>query len=298
MNEIELYSKIQNPVEAITQLGQHFARSGLAGCTNEAQGIILAWECAAKRKSPSDIMAENDIVQGRLRRKALAIAARFQEAGGKIEWIKTGEEGLEARARYTIDGQTVEASFTIEKARKQGIVRPDSQWIKRPEKMLRKQCHIDGIGMLRPGLVLGMDADDDPETEQRMLLPTQPTAPQAAPTEPTATEPKAAKVTEVTTIAPEPQPQAQPAAAPEPPAKREINWSNPRDSKKVSAEGAQALAEAIGDTDQEKVLRWLEEQKWILPGGSLLDLTPARAISIHRDTPKFIAFVKNGGKKG
>src|SRR3954466_10462896 len=111
--EIDLYSKIQNPVEAIVQLGHYFAKSGLAGCTNEAQGVVLAWECAAKRKSPSDIVAENDICDGKLRRKALAIAARFQEQGGKIHWLKTGDDGLEAEAEYSIEGQKVRTRFNI-----------------------------------------------------------------------------------------------------------------------------------------------------------------------------------------
>ena len=288
--EIDLYNRIANPVEAIEALGKWFAKSGMAGCQNEAQGIVLAWECMARRKSPSDIVAENHIVDGRLTKKSLAIAARFQEQGGKIKWTKTGNDGKEAEAQYSIDGDTVTANFSIEDAKRQGLsFKPNSNWLKTPGNMLRARCHTNGIGMLRPGLVLGLTADDPEESpeiaEPKPLLKTK-----------SEREPKQSKATESKTIDLAPsevivQP-SEPLVAETPERKKVSSWSNPKDPQKVSAEGAAALQEAIGEANAETVLRWLEAKNWIDPKGSLLNLSPARAQRIYRDTEQFLSHVK------
>jgi hypothetical protein len=303
--EIDLYSRIANPVEAIESLGRWFAKSGMAGCQNEAQGIVLAWECMAKRKSPSDIVAENHIVDGKLSRKALAIAARFQDLGGKIKWIKTGEDGKEAEAEYSIDGETIRTRFTIDDARKQGLLRPSSNWLKVPGNMLRARCHSNGIGMLRPGLVLGITTDDAVEGdlgEPKVLLQT-------------SEEAKAAIVTEIKTVTR----QADPATSvtqstptkPEP--KKDIPWQCFKNPTKVSVEGVKALEDAIEKHAGEKalevqtqVLTWLRNEKWIpaeqkddsgkvISAGSLPDLSPKRALMIWKDVPAFLRHIEKKG---
>jgi hypothetical protein len=299
--EIELYSRIQNPVEAIVQLGQYFAKSGFAGCQNEAQGIVLAWECAAKRKSPSDILAENHIVNGRMSRKSLAIAARFQEAGGKIKWMKTGEDGKEAEAQYSIEGETVTARFTIDDAKRQGLIDKNPNWKIRPGNMLRARCHTTGIGMLRPALVLGIE-DESPESGEvtpRPLLPPK-----------KSDEPKPARVEAVTTVADpnlerpsttESQSAELPVQAPAVAVSGAMpasavanakpvvsNWTHPRDKNKVSIEGAAALGEMIPFDKQELALRWLESKGWIIIKGSLLDLSPDRAKKIYSNIDRFL----------
>jgi hypothetical protein len=298
--EIELYSRIQNPVEAIVQLGQYFAKSGFAGCQNEAQGIVLAWECAAKRKSPSDILAENHIVNGRMSRKSLAIAARFQQEGGKIKWVKTGEDGKEAEAQYSIEGETVTARFTIEDAKRQGLIDKNPNWKIRPGNMLRARCHTTGIGMLRPALVLGIE-DESPETgdiaPKPLLPPKKNDEPKPAKVEAVATVAASAQerqgTAESQSAAPTAPAEVVPPAEDTPTAKPVVsNWTHPRDKNKVSVEGAAALGEMIPATKQEKALRWLEGKAWIIPTGSLLDLSPDRAKKIYSNIDRFLTDIE------
>ncbi len=286
--EITLYNRIQDPIEAAIKLGKPYAL--MFGLSNEAQGVFLALAAFAENKTPFDIVRTYDIVDGKLRKKALAIYAEFRAKGGKVRWINTGNDGQKATAEFTFEGNSVTDSFTIEDAKKQFLLRPNSAWTKTPGNMLRARLLSNVVAMLCPEIVAGVSGnpEDESETdaEPKALLPTQPVA-----------DPKPAQVTSVTTV---PPPSAGQPAEPQPqlPKPAEINWANPRDPKKVSPEGAAALAEAIPADDQATVLKWLEDNKWIQPLGSLLDLTPQRALSIHKDTAKFVAFVRNGGKKG
>lgn len=88
--QIELYSKLQNPIEAIDRIGEMFAKSGMFGCEKVEQGKILALICLAEGKSPVAITTNYHIVEGKLSKKALAALADFRTSGGKHKWLASG----------------------------------------------------------------------------------------------------------------------------------------------------------------------------------------------------------------
>jgi hypothetical protein len=159
--EITLYNQIQNPLDAIDRLGNWFAKSGMTGADNENAGKILAWECLAQKKSPTQILKRYDIIGGKLRDKAISIYADFRALGGKVEWISAMDDDKEANAKLTFEGQTINATFTIEMAQKQGLVRPGSGWVKNPSNMLRARLLTNGIAMLAPEITAGDDSIGD-----------------------------------------------------------------------------------------------------------------------------------------
>ena len=89
---IELYSRINNPIDAITSIGDFFAKSGMFGCEKVEQGRVLAMECLATNKPPSVIARTYHIMDGKLSKKALAALAEFRGIGGKHKWIKDGTD--------------------------------------------------------------------------------------------------------------------------------------------------------------------------------------------------------------
>src|SRR4051812_29049550 len=121
--DIELYSKLQDPIQAIDKMGEWFSGSGMFGCSSPAQGKILALACITERMSPIQISRRFDIVSNKLRQKAISILADFRKMGGKHRWLKDGEDGKEAEIELTADGQTIRYRFTMEMATKQGLVR-------------------------------------------------------------------------------------------------------------------------------------------------------------------------------
>ena len=156
MNEIAIYQKFSNPMEAAQQMGLAFARSGMFGITKAEAGTVLALACMTEQKTPFQILRTYDIVDDKLRKKALACYAEFRGKGGKCKWLKTGDEGNEAIGEFAFEGQTQTVRFTLDDARKQNLVRPNSNWVKTQGNMLRSRVLTNAIGMLCPEIVAGM----------------------------------------------------------------------------------------------------------------------------------------------
>ena len=84
--EIQLYTKLNDPITAIEKLGLMFAKSGMFGCERTEQGQVLAMICLAEMKSPTAIVRDYHIIDGKLSKKSLAALADFRGAGGKHKW--------------------------------------------------------------------------------------------------------------------------------------------------------------------------------------------------------------------
>lgn len=143
----------------------------------------------------------------------------------------------------------------------------------------RSTLDLLGLGML--------DESETPEEarETKPLLPLK-AAVDACNAQPTSEPNAPAAATPAATVA-----ATKPAAAPAPaaPVKPAVsNWSNPKDTSKVSAEGAAALGELIPADKQTAALKWLEGKGWIPPMGSLLNLSPKRAILIYNKPEEFL----------
>lgn len=83
-----------------------------------------------------------------------AMLAIMLRKGFKVKWdidTATQAQGLFTRP----DGQFYLAQFTIEQAKRAGLVRPDSNWIKYPENMLRARCTANAWRLLAGDLAGG-----------------------------------------------------------------------------------------------------------------------------------------------
>ena len=281
--EIQLYNQITDPVKAIDQLGTMFAKSGMFGCDNENAGKMLAMICLAERQSPTYINRNFDIVGGKLRKKSMAAFAEFRQAGGKVRWLKTGEDGKEASAEFTFEGQTVQLSFTIEQARQGGAnIKDGSNWTKTPGNMLRARVISNALGMLCPEIFAGDDVGNDiqqPAPEMKLAGPAPAVTAPAAPSAP------AAAPSNVIDI----KADVQPAAQPEPPAPVQ---PPPPAALTVEQEATvKALETAIGDAGP-AAMKWFLAQGWLKPGEGLECLKEIRVKQILTKTPAFLRAVK------
>lgn len=166
MNEIELYSKLNtlpDPMAAIDKGGEWIAKSGFFGVDRVEAGKFIFLACLCERMTFFQYLRTYDTVQGKPRKKALAMLAEFRAKGGKHKWIATGDDGKAAEIELTIDGQSIRSRFTIEDATRGGLVRKDSAWEKSPANMMRARAISNGVAMLCPEIVAG-SGDGEAET--------------------------------------------------------------------------------------------------------------------------------------
>lgn len=158
--DVQLYSQFTDPLAACERLGTALAKSGLFGCDRAEQGQALMLICMSERKSPTEILRNFDIVEGKLRKKALAILAEFRQRGGKHKWLADGSDGQTAEIELTFEGQTIRSRFTMDDAKRANAsFKPGSAWVKTPGNMLRARAASNGVAMLCPEVVAGSEEE-------------------------------------------------------------------------------------------------------------------------------------------
>lgn len=154
-SQLSVYDKV-DPLGFIEAMGKAFSQSGVCGCKTEADGKVLALACMLKRQDPFEIDSRYHRVNGRLSLKADVMLADFRKAGGKFKWIKTGDDGQEAAIELTFDGNTITSRFTIEDAKRAGLLKAGGNWEKTPGNMLRARATSNGIRMVAPEVSAGV----------------------------------------------------------------------------------------------------------------------------------------------
>ena len=337
-NEIEMYSKMTDPVGAIERLGMMFAKSGLAGCDRVEQGQTLAWICMCERKSPTEILRSYDIVEGKLRKKALAALAEFRGRGGRHTWLRSGDEPAatddDRKAVLELtptDGPAVVYSYSMADARAEGLVKEKSRWTKRPGNMLRARCISNAVGMVCPEIYSGDDTQDAAEPAALELAPPPPPPPPpsritAAPS-PSLALPATTRAIDVPTTATPTDEQVEaamglaPDTAPKPETAAATVSTPPTPAASTAAPAAEAKPFAAGPaypspvggqlTDQLVVgveqaigehaiaaVAWMRKEGWLQKGQGLASLTEARAKRIIKQRDSFMRAIVGGVNGG
>ena len=254
-NELTLYDKIENPIQAAQELGKAFAASGMFGCEKVEQGTILALACMAERKTPFEIMRTYHLIGGKLAMRADAMLAAFRKLGGKVTWKQYDDAG--AKAVFKMDENDLELSFLIEDAKRAGFIpaKPGSGWTKHPGAMMRARLISMAVRMLCPEAVAGTYTPEE-------VSDFEPTGPTLNLTP----EPQPAPVTE----APK---RGRPAKSPPPEKTVEATVVEPEEVIPIAEEAAPASPPANGNGKLEKVKallkgketqadKWFKKSDW------------------------------------
>lgn len=164
---VSTYDKVNDPMQAADQLGNWIAKSGMFGCEKVEQGAILAMQCIVERKAPLELAKHYHIIGGKLSLRADAMLALYRERGGKVKWIQYDDLG--AKARWVYDGNDVELSYTLEDAKRAGLLpaRGGSGWAKFPAEMMRARLISKAVRMLCPEVCTGTYTPEELEDIQR-----------------------------------------------------------------------------------------------------------------------------------
>jgi hypothetical protein len=136
----------------------------MLGLTTPGDGIVLAMTCMADGITPLDFIRKYHIIEGRPSMRADAMTAEFRRRGGKVRWLQLGEKGV-AEAEFEFEGQTLRGSFSLDDARrmlgkdkdgKDRIDKPNGNWQKNPDAMLRARLLSNFIRLMAPEIVAGV----------------------------------------------------------------------------------------------------------------------------------------------
>lgn len=185
MSQIVAYDKI-NDAAGLEMFGNAICRSGMFGCESKEAGIVFALQCVAENKPPLEMAKNYHLVKGKLTKRADAMLADFRRAGGKVTWRDLKDEKVQAAVFEFEDVQTP-ASFSMEDAKRAGLVRSGSAWDKTPAAMLRARCISETLRAIAPEIVQGVYVPEEldvtnvepkpqakPVSQPKVKKPTQP----------------------------------------------------------------------------------------------------------------------------
>lgn len=130
------------------------AKSNLFGIKTPEQAVALMLLCQAEGLHPGIALRDYHLIQGRPALKADAMLARFQQAGGTVNWKVYTDAEVTGVFSHPAGG-SLEVSWTIVQAKSIGIANKDN-WKNYPRAMLRARCLSEGIRSVYPGCVVGV----------------------------------------------------------------------------------------------------------------------------------------------
>ena len=181
MNDIVSTQSVPVPVPYadMERMATVIAQSGLFGVKNPVQALALMLVAQAEGLHPATAARDYHVIQGRPALKTDAMLARFQAAGGRVQWHDYTDKAVAATFSHQTGG-SVKIEWTLDQAKAAGLAGKDN-WKQYPRAMLRARVISEGIRTVYPGVLSGMYAPEEvrdmppPDAEVRDITPAQPT---------------------------------------------------------------------------------------------------------------------------
>lgn len=142
------------PVSDIEKMAAAIAQSNFFGMKTKEQAMALMLIAQAEGRHPATAAQEYHVIQGKPALKADAMLARFQAAGGKVEWVSYTDKKVTGKFSHP-QGGSLEVSWTIEMANAAKLTGKDT-WKQYPRQMLRARVISEGIRTIYPGVAVGV----------------------------------------------------------------------------------------------------------------------------------------------
>lgn len=163
-------------VSDVEKMAHAVASSGLFGITKPEQAMSLMLIAQAEGTHPALAARDYHIIQGKPALKADAMLARFQQAGGRVDWQELTDNRVCATFTHPAGGSaTIDWDMARAKSAQLG---GKDMWRKFPRQMLRARVISEGIRTVFPGVVIGVytpeevqDFDDKPRPMQDVTPP-------------------------------------------------------------------------------------------------------------------------------
>lgn len=141
-------------VSDIETMAKAITKSGLFGIKSPDQAVALMLVAQSEGRHPASVASEFDIIQGRPALKSQAALARFQAAGGKIQWTSRGPTKCSAKFSHAQGGE-LEITWTMERANAAGLTGKQT-WKQYPDQMLSARVVAEGVRAVFPACLCGV----------------------------------------------------------------------------------------------------------------------------------------------
>ncbi len=233
------------PFNDIERMAIAVSKSQLFGMKTPEQAIALMLVAQSEGLHPARAAMEYHVIQGRPALKADAMLARFQAAGGKVEWKDYTDTKVVGVFSHQ-QGGSISVEWSIEMANKAGLTK-NPTWRQYPRQMLRARCISEGIRTVYPGVSVGVytpeEVQDFAPQPERDITPVQ-TAPTPMPEKVKAA---AAAKRQPVTIEAEPVRQSVRGTISGDPMESDLSGIGTPDPTKPSAEQMQKLKDAFAN---------------------------------------------------
>jgi len=157
-------TSIVNTFADMERLANAIAKSRMFGLTTPEAALTLMAIANAEGRPAAIAAIDYHIINNKPCLKADAMLARFQQAGGKVEWHEYSDERAEATFTHPAGG-SIKLSWDLDRA-KRAEVMGNPTWKKYPRAMLRARTISEGIRTVYPGILNGMYAPEEIEDMQ------------------------------------------------------------------------------------------------------------------------------------
>ena len=155
------------------------AKSGLFGLKDKDQVLALMAVAAAEGRHPATVAKDYHIIEGRPALKADAMLARFQMAGGSVQWKTYSDEEVTGIFSHP-QGGALEVTWTLKMAKSIGLATGrdgslKTNWRMYSRAMLRARVVSEGIRAVYPAVLVGEYTPEevqDFETTPQLAKPT------------------------------------------------------------------------------------------------------------------------------
>jgi hypothetical protein len=142
------------PVGDMQTMAGALAKSGLFGVKTSDQALALMIVAAAEGRHPGSVASDYHIIQGRASLKSDAMLARFQQAGGRVEWHDHSNEKVSGTFSHP-QGGSLRVDWDMARAKSAGLGTKDN-WRQYPRQMLRARVISEGVRAVFPAVLNGM----------------------------------------------------------------------------------------------------------------------------------------------
>ena len=154
MNNMQLI-----PFDQTKLMAQAIAESKLFGIQTPAQALALGLLCQAEGRHPAEAARDYHIINGKPSLKSEAMLARFQQAGGKVDWHEYTHESVSGTFSHP-QGGSLKVSWTMQDATRAGLT-GNPTWKKFPRQMLKARCISEAVRGIFPGVLSGLYAPEE-----------------------------------------------------------------------------------------------------------------------------------------
>jgi hypothetical protein len=147
IKEVYMEEKAIVPYSDMEKMAAVMGKSMLFGKSGD-QLLALMLIAQSEGIHPARAAQEYDVIQGRPALKGVSALARFQEAGGKVEWKERSDAKAEAIFSHP-QSSPVLVTWDMAKASRMGLATKDN-WKKQPGIMLQWRCVAEGVRVCYP----------------------------------------------------------------------------------------------------------------------------------------------------